>query len=98
MGLSTGETLTLSDLLYGLILTSGNDAAEVLAENFPGREFFIKAMNDKVKSLGLSDTNFTNPTGLEGDGKQYTTAYDLLVITDYAISNFSLFDQVVSTF
>lgn len=98
MGLSTGETLTLSDLLYGLILTSGNDAAEVLAENFPGREFFIKAMNDKVKSLGLSDTNFTNPTGLEGDGKQYTTAYDLLVITDYAISNFPLFDQVVSTF
>jgi len=98
MGLSSGETLTLSDLLYGLILNSGNDAAEVLAQNFPGRDFFIKAMNDKVKSLGLSDTNFTNPTGLEGDGKQYTTAYDLLVITDYALSNFPLFDQVVSTF
>lgn len=98
MGLSVGETLTLSDLLYGLILTSGNDAAEVLAENFPGRSFFIKAMNDKVKSLGLSDTNFTNPTGLEGDGKQYTSAYDLLVITDYALSNFPLFNQVVSTF
>ena len=98
MGLSAGETLTLSDLLYGLILNSGNDAAEVLAQNFPGRDFFIKAMNDKVKSLGLSDTNFTNPTGLEGDGKQYITAYDLLVITDYALSNFPLFDQVVSTF
>lgn len=98
MGLSSGETLTLSDLLYGLILNSGNDAAEVLAQNFPGRDFFIKAMNDKVKSLGLSSTNFTNPTGLEGDGKQYTTAYDLLVITQYALSNFSLFDQVVSTF
>jgi D-alanyl-D-alanine carboxypeptidase (penicillin-binding protein 5/6) len=98
MGLSAGETLTLSDLLYGLILNSGNDAAEVLAENFPGRNFFIKAMNDKVKSLGLSDTNFTNPTGLEGDGNQYTTAYDLMVITQYALSNFTLFDSVVSTF
>ena len=98
MGLSSGETLTLRDLLYGLILNSGNDAAEVLAQNFPGRNFFIKAMNDKVKSLGLRDTNFTNPTGLEGDGKQYTTVYDLLVITQYALSNFPLFDQVTSTF
>jgi serine-type D-Ala-D-Ala carboxypeptidase (penicillin-binding protein 5/6) len=98
MGLTAGETLTLSDLLYGLILHSGNDAAEVLAENFPGRDFFIKAMNDKVKSLGLTDTHFTNPTGLEGDGKQYTTAYDLMVITQYALANFPLFDQVVSTF
>jgi D-alanyl-D-alanine carboxypeptidase (penicillin-binding protein 5/6) len=98
MGLTEGETLRLSDLLYGLILHSGNDAAEVLAENFPGRNFFIKAMNDKVKSLGLLNTNFTNPTGLEGDGKQYTTVYDLLVITQYALSNFPLFDQVVSTF
>jgi D-alanyl-D-alanine carboxypeptidase len=99
MGLDTGEKLTLSELLYGLILPSGNDAAETLASNFPkGRNFFIKAMNDKVKTLGLLDTNFTNPTGLEGDGKQYTTAYDLLVITQYALSNFPLFDQVVSTF
>lgn len=98
MGLSTGETLTLSDLLYGLILNSGNDAAEVLAQNFPGRDFFIKAMNDKVKSLGLLDTHFTNPTGLEGDGSQYTTAYDLMIITNYALDNFPLFDQVVSTF
>lgn len=98
MGLTVGETLTLSDLLHGLILHSGNDAAEVLAENFPGRDFFIKAMNDKVKSLGLSDTHFTNPTGLEGDGKQFTTAYDLVVIAQYALSNFPLFDQVVSTF
>ena len=99
MGLDAGEKLTLSDLLYGLILPSGNDAAETLASNFSkGRNSFIKAMNDKVKTLGLSDTNFTNPTGLEGDGKQYTTVYDLMVITQYALSNFSLFDQVVSTF
>ena len=99
MGLSENEVLSLKELLYGLILHSGNDAAETLATNFEGgRKGFIKAMNDKAKSLGLSDTNFTNPTGLEGDGKQYTTAYDLLVITNYAISKFPEFNEVVSTF
>lgn len=99
MGLEAGETLSLKDLLYGLILPSGNDAAETLAGNFQnGREAFIKAMNDKAKSLGLSDTNFTNPSGLEGDGDQYSTAYDLMVITHYGLSNFDLFVKVVSTF
>jgi len=99
MGLSQGEILSLKELLYGLILHSGNDAAETLANNFPGsRKKFIEAMNNKVKALGLSDTNFTNPTGLEGDGSQYTTSYDLLVVTRYAILNFPLFNEVVSTF
>ncbi len=99
MGLEAGEVLSLEELLYGLILHSGNDAAETIANNFPGgRTKFIEAMNNKVRSLGLSDTNFTNPTGLEGDGKQYTTAYDLIVITRYAVLNFPLFDEVVSTF
>jgi len=55
-------------------------------------------MNQKVESLGLKDTNFTNPTGLEGDGNQFTTAYDLLIETEFAINKFPLFDQVVSTF
>lgn len=99
MGLESGEILSLDELLYGLMLHSGNDAAEVLAGNFKGgRSAFIKAMNDKAKALGLSDTNFTNPTGLEGDGKQFTTSYDLMIITEYALSNFPLFDQVVQTF
>lgn len=99
MGLSVNEILPLNDLLYGLILHSGNDAAETLASNFTGgRTAFIKAMNNKVKSLGLSDTNFTNPTGLEGDGTQYTTAYDLLIITKYALDKFPTFNDVVSTF
>lgn len=99
MGLSEGETLTLNELLYGLILLSGNDAAEVLANNFEGgRNSFIDAMNDKAKALGLSDTNFTNPTGLEGDGRQYTTAYDLLIMTKYALSKFPTFNDVASTF
>ncbi len=99
MGLDVGEVLTLNDLLYGLVLHSGNDAAETLAGNFPGgKTAFIKAMNDKAQALGLSNTHFTNPTGLEGDGNQYTTAYDLLVITRYALENFPIFDQVISTF
>ena len=99
MGLSEGEVLSLKELLYGLILVSGNDAAETFATNFKGgRTAFIKAMNDKAKTLSLSDTNFTNPSGLEGDGNQYTTAYDLIVITEYALAKFPLFRQVVSTF
>ncbi len=98
MGLSEGEVLTLEELLYGLMLHSGNDAAETIASNYSGgREKFIEAMNNKVRALGISDTNFTNPTGLEGDGKQYTTAYDLLVITKYAMQ-FTLFRKIVSTF
>ena len=99
MGLSAGEVLTQQDLLYGLLLSSGNDAAEVLASDYQSgaRDGFIKAMNDKAKALGLTDTHFYNPTGLQGDGKQYTTAYDLLVITRYALENFFLFDRIVST-
>lgn len=99
MGLEAGEILSLEELLYGLMLHSGNDAAETLANNYPlGRNAFLKAMNEKAKALGLSDTNFSNPTGLEGDGKQYTTTYDLVVITRYALINFPLFAKVVSTF
>ena len=75
MGLDAGEKLSQFDLLHGMLLHSGNDAAETLASNFPGgRSVFIKAMNNKIKALGLNDTNFTNPTGLQGDGNQYTTA------------------------
>lgn len=99
MGLTEGEVFTLEELLYGLMLVSGNDAAEVLASNYNfGRQGFVKAMNDKTKSLGLSNTNFTNPSGLEGDGEQYSTSYDLFVISNYVISNFGLFRKVVSTF
>lgn len=97
MGLDSGEKLSLEDLLYGVFLHSGNDAAEVLAENTgDGRADFITDMNNKVKALGLNDTHFTNPTGLEGDGKQYTTAYDLLVMTRYGLTNFPLFDKTSS--
>ena len=99
MGLTSGETLSLEELLYGLILHSGNDAAEVLADNYPdGRDAFITNMNLKAQALGLINTHFSNPTGLEGDGEQFTTAEDLVVITRYALTNFPLFGQVAATF
>lgn len=97
MGLSNGEQLTLEELLYGLMLQSGNDAAEVLASDSPfGRTGFIKAMNDRAKAMGLVDTHFSNPSGLQGDGVQYTTAYDLLVMTRYALAHFPLFADIVA--
>lgn len=98
MGLYPGEVLSLEELLYGLMLPSGNDASEVLARNSPfGRDGFVRAMNDKARSLGLTDTIFSNPSGLQGDGEQYTTAYDLLVITKYALENFPLLAKIVAT-
>lgn len=98
MGVDEGEKLSLEELLYGLVLHSGNDAAEVIAWNFPGgRDEFVKAMNQKAQALGLTDTNFTNPSGLQGDGDQFTTAHDLLVMTTYALTNLPLFKQVVAT-
>lgn len=97
MGLTSGEVLSLDDLLYGLVLNSGNDSAEVLASNTMGRSEFVKAMNNKAKSYGLKDTNFTNPSGLEGDGDQHTTAYDLLVITKNALEHYPQFVKVVAT-
>lgn len=98
MGVSSGEVYGFQDLLYGLLLPSGNDAAEVFANNYPsGRDGFIKAMNNKAQSLGLKDTHFSNPSGLQGDGEQHTTTYDLLVITRYALEHYPLFTTAVST-
>jgi D-alanyl-D-alanine carboxypeptidase (penicillin-binding protein 5/6) len=98
MGVEAGEVLTQEELLYGLMLPSGNDAAEVLANNYPkGRVEFIKAMNDKARALGLKDTQFSNPSGLQGDGTQYTTAHDLLILTRYALEHYPLFAQIVAT-
>ena len=98
MGLQAGETLTLKELIYGLMLRSGNDASEVLAANYyKGRDEFVEDMNKKAQALGLSNTQFSNPSGLQGDGVQYTTAQDLLVITKYALENFPLFREVAAS-
>ena len=98
MGVSPGEVLSFEDLLHGLLLPSGNDAAEVFAHNYPtGRSGFVKAMNEKAQALGLKDTLFSNPSGLQGDGEQYTTTYDLLVMTRYALEQYPDFAQTVAT-
>jgi D-alanyl-D-alanine carboxypeptidase (penicillin-binding protein 5/6) len=88
MGLSSGEVMSIEDLLYGVFMYSGNDAAETLATNTMERSRFVETMNKKAKAIGLENTHFTNPTGLQGDGDQYTTAYDLLVLSRYAVSNY----------
>lgn len=79
MGLSAGEQVTVRDLMYGLFLDSGNDAAETLAQTILPRDRFLAAMNAKVAGWGLTDTHFTNPSGLDADGL-HSTAYDLAVI------------------
>jgi len=99
VGLTAGEKLSLEELLYGLILHSGNDAAEVFANNFTGgRNAFISAMNQRVLSMGLKNTHFSNPTGLQGDGVQYTTAQDLVVMSRYALMNFPILSSTASQF
>ncbi len=95
MYLISGETLTVRDLLYGLMLTSGNDAAVALAIHVGGtQEHFVAMMNQRAKSLGLIDTNFANPSGLPDDN-HYTTAKELAIITSHALDN-EIFRQIVS--
>ena len=94
MGLVSGEQLLFPDLLNGLLIYSANDAAEVLASSHPGgRELFIALMNKKVKDLGLNNTHFSNPTGLD-NGAQYVTARDLIVVSKYAMKN-PIFAKIV---
>jgi serine-type D-Ala-D-Ala carboxypeptidase (penicillin-binding protein 5/6) len=76
MGLSAGEVVTVRDLLCGMFLVSGNDAAETLARAFTSRERFVQLMNEKAVALGMRDSSFTNPTGLDDPGLR-ASAYDL---------------------
>lgn len=93
--LKKGEELSMRELLYGLILASGNDCAVAIAEYFEGEENFVAMMNQLVIDLGLENTNFTNPHGLDEDS-HYTSAYDLATITAYALKN-PVFKEIVST-
>lgn len=96
MGLVKGEEIKFSDLLSGLLIYSANDAAEVLASNHPeGRDIFIALMNKKAKDLGLTNTHFSNPTGLD-NGSQYITARDLIVVSKIAMKN-TVFAKTVGT-
>ena len=82
-----GETFTLNDLLHGLMLQSGNDAAMTIATNILGYDKFIKEMNLKAVKLGMNNTIFENPHGLNDDSKNYSTAKDMAILMKYAIKN-----------
>ena len=81
MGLSPGEVVTVRDLLDGVFLVSGNDAAEALARVFTTREHFIELMNQKAASLGMRDSRFTNPSGLDDPGLR-ASPYDLAIAAE----------------
>lgn len=96
MYLKEGEILTVQELLYGLMLQSGNDAAVALAIYCSGTvELFAQLMNDKARMLGLTSTHFANPHGLDHP-EHYSTARDLAVLACYAMDN-PIFAQTVST-
>ncbi len=96
MYLREGEVLTVQELLYGLMLHSGNDAAVALAIYCGGTvEGFAELMNDKARVLGMNNTHFENPHGLDSPG-HYSTARDMAVLTAYAMNN-PIFAQTVST-
>lgn len=96
MGLVWYENISVKDLLYGLLVLSANDAAEVLAANYPGgRAEFIKQMNLKARELKAPNTRFLNPSGLDEEG-QKTTAKDLARISSQAMLNES-FAEIVGT-
>jgi D-alanyl-D-alanine carboxypeptidase (penicillin-binding protein 5/6) len=94
LGLHTNDKISVRDLLYGLLLCSGNDAAVALAEYVGGDlSGFANLMNKKSNSLELTYTHFITPHGLDNDN-HYTTAYELAIITNYALKNESFYNFV----
>ena len=94
--LARDEKIDIRDLLYGLMLRSGNDSAAALAIHHSGSiEKFAAVMNERAKKIGANHSNFKNPSGLPDD-EHYTTAYDLCTISCYAMKN-EVFKQIVST-
>ena len=87
MGLLPGDIVTYNDLLYGMLLASGNDAANTTAISIAGSiENFVKIMNLRARLMGLHSTNFATPSGLDNEN-HYSTAYDMAVLTSYALKN-----------
>ena len=96
LGLKRGDKTSVRDLLYGLMLRSGNDAAVALAEHVGGSvKGFAELMNGKAIELGLTNTHFVTPHGLD-DANHYTTALELAKLTDYAMDN-ETFAKIVGT-
>jgi|LSQX01.2.fsa_nt_gb D-alanyl-D-alanine carboxypeptidase len=79
-----GEEISLRDLVYGLMLRSGNDAALAIANHLGGIEYFVNKMNEKAKTIGMSNTYFINPHGLDEEKSNTSTAYDMAILTKCA--------------
>ena len=95
-GLKKGDNITVNDLLYGMMLESGNDAAESLAEHHSGSvEAFAKVMTETAHDLGATKSNFTNPSGLPNDN-HYTTVYDMYLIFNAALKE-PKFVEIISS-
>jgi len=96
VGLVQGQKMTFRNLLYALLVDSGNDAAQILAQNYPlGEDVFIKKMNEKAAGLKLKDTHFTNVSGIDAYNHR-TTAHDLALLAAIAMQN-PIFSQAVAT-
>ena len=92
-----GEILTLRDLVYGLLLRSGNDAAIMIEDYLGGHESFINKMNKKASEIGMKDTIFMNSNGLDdSDEQNYSTVYDMAILMKYANNNYD-FREINST-
>lgn len=85
--LSIGEKMKLEDMVYGLMMQSGNDAALMIADFLGGEEKFVERMNKKAKEIGMKNTTFANPHGLDEKNQNYSTAYDMALLMRYANSD-----------
>lgn len=86
--LQKGEKIKLEDLVYGLMLRSGNDSGVAIAEHVGGSlEGFVVMMNQKAQEIGMTNTHFSNPHGLDDHEDHYSTAYDMAILTQYAMQN-----------
>lgn len=96
--IQVGEEMLLRDMLYGLILRSGNDAAVMIATYVAGsEEAFVKLMNDKAQKIGMKNTTFVNSSGLDNtDSGNYSTAYDMALLTRYAMQ-YDEYREIVKT-
>lgn len=95
--IQVGENIKLLDLLYGLMLRSGNDAALAIASYVGGNvDEFVKKMNEKAREIGMKNTVFNNPSGLDQEKGNYSTAYDMAILTSYAMKN-ETYRKIVST-
>ena len=98
MYLSVKEELTLRDLLYGLMLRSGNDASVVIATYVAGDiENFVFLMNEEASKIGMQNTIYRNPHGLDEETKNYSTPYDLAILTRYLYLNYPEFREIAGS-